>query len=90
MVQKNLMKALTTKEIVSLAAIAVIAPVLALGVMLAARIMVAAGSEGMLLALTLCGAFVGGINGFGRRTARAESNSRRSLEGRRSHVVLTS
>jgi FtsH-binding integral membrane protein len=84
------MKALTTKEIVSLAVIAIIAPVLALGAMLAARVMVATGSERMLLALTVCGAVVGGLNGFGRRTVRTEPQLRSSHEGRQSRFVLTS
>lgn len=90
MLQKNPMKALTTKEIVSLAVIAIIAPVLALGVMLAARVMVASGSERLLLALILCGAVVSGLNGFGRRTVRAESHARRNPKGPQSSVVLTS
>lgn len=84
---KDLMKALTTKEVVSLAVIAITAPVFALGVVLAARVMVAAGNELMLLALTLCGAVVSGINGFGRRTVRAESQSRRSRGGSQSSVA---
>jgi hypothetical protein len=84
------MKALTRKEFVSLALIAIIAPVLALGIVLAARDMVAAGNEILLLALTLCGAVVSGINGFGRRTVRAESQSRRSRGGPQSSVALTS
>ena len=87
---KDLMKALTTKEVVSLAVIAITAPVLALGIVLAARVMVAAGNELMLLALTLCGAVVSGINGFGRRTVRAESQSRRSRGGPQSSVALRS
>ena len=90
MLQKDLMKALTTKESVSLAVIVIIAPVLALGVVLAARVMVASGNELMLLALTLCGAVVSGINGFGRRTVKAESQSRRSRGGPQSSVALTS
>lgn len=84
------MKSLTRKEFVSLALIAIIAPVLALGIVLAARDMVAAGNEILLLALTLCGAVVSGINGFGRRTVRAESQSRRSRGGPQSSVALTS
>ena len=64
--QKNLMKAITKKEFVSLALIAVTAPVPALGLALAICT-VAAGNEFLLLALTLCGAVVSGINGFGRR-----------------------
>jgi len=82
------MKAITRKEFVSLALIAVTAPVLALGLVLAIRT-VAAGNELLLLALTLCGAVVSGINGFGRRTVRAESQSRRSRGGPQSSVALT-
>ncbi len=84
------MKAITTKEFVSLAVIAITAPVLALGVVLAASVMVAAGNGLLLLALTLCGAVVSGINGFGRRTVRAESQSRSSRGGPQSSVALTS
>ena len=84
------MKALTTKEVVSLAVIAVTASVLALGIVLAARVTVAAGNELMLVALTLCGAVVSGINGFGRRTVMAESQSRRSRGGSQSSVALRS
>ena len=84
------MKALTTKELVSLVVIAITAPVLALGVVLAASIMVAAGNGLLLLTLTLCGAVVSGINGFGRRTVRAESQSRSSRRGPQSSVALTS
>jgi hypothetical protein len=84
------MKALTKKEFISLALIAIIAPVLALGIFLAAREMVAAGNEFLLLALTLCGAVVSGINGFGRRTVRAESQSPSSRRGPQSSVALTS
>jgi hypothetical protein len=84
------MKAITTKESVSLAVIVIVAPVLALGVVLAARMMVASGNELMLLALTLCGAVVSGINGFGRRTVKAESQSRRGRGGPQSSVALTS
>ena len=83
------MKAITRKEFVSLALIAVTAPVLALGLVLAIRTM-AAGDEFLLLALTLCGAVVSGINGFGRRTVKAESQSRKSRGGPQSSVALTS
>jgi hypothetical protein len=83
------MKAITKTEFVSLALIAVTAPVLALGLVLAIRT-VSAGNELLLLALTLCGAVVSGINGFGRRTVRAESQSRRSRGGPHSSVALTS
>ena len=83
------MKAITRKEFVSLALIAVTAPVLALGLVLAIRT-VAAGNEFLLLALTLCGAVVSGINGFGRRTVKPESQSRKSRGGPQSDVALTS
>jgi hypothetical protein len=84
------MKAVTTKEFVSLAVIAITAPVLAFGVVLAASVMVAADNGFLLLALILCGAVVSGINGFGRRTVGAESQSRGSRGGSQSTVALTS
>ena len=87
--RKDLMKPLTKKELVSLALIAITAPVLALGLVVAIRT-VAAGNEFLLLALTLCGAVVSGINGFGRRTVMAESQSRRGRGGPQSSVALTS
>jgi hypothetical protein len=83
------MKAITTKEFISLVVIAIAAPVLALGVFLAARAIVAAGNELLLTALTLCGAVVSGMNGFGRRTA-GTIQSHRSRGGPQSSVALTS
>ena len=83
------MKAITRKEFVSLALIAITAPVLALGLVLAIRT-VAAGNEFLLLALTLCGAVVSGINGFGRRTVMAASQSHKRRVGPQSSVALTS
>ncbi|HUE82620.1 MAG TPA: hypothetical protein VMM84_10965, partial [Pyrinomonadaceae bacterium] len=65
----DLMKALTTKELISLAGILVAAPVLALGLLVSARAAGVADNDFLLLALALCGAVVSGINGFGRRTA---------------------
>jgi hypothetical protein len=87
--RKDLMKTVTKKEFVSLALIAIIAPVLALGLVLAIRTL-ASGNEFLLLALTLCGAVVSGINGFGRRTVTAQSQSRSSRGGPHSSVALTS
>jgi len=84
------MKAFTPKEFISLAVIVVTAPVLALAVVLGASATLAAGNELLLLALTLCGAVVSGINGFGRRTTRGESQSRKSRRGPQSKVALTS
>lgn len=83
------MKAITTKEFVSLVIIAITAPVLALALFEGARAM-AAGNESLLLALTLGGAVVSGVNGFGRRTVNAEGHSRRSCKATRSKVALTS
>jgi len=83
------MKAITTKEFVSLVTIAITAPVLALALFEGARAM-AAGNESLLLALTLGGAVVSGFNGFGRRTVNAEAHSRRSRTAARSKVALTS
>jgi hypothetical protein len=88
--EENLMKAFTTKEFISLAVIVVTAAVLALGVVLAAGATFAAGNDLLLMALTLCGAVVSGINGFGRRTARAKSPARSSRGGPQSSVALTS
>ena len=83
------MKAITTKEFVSLAVIAITAPVLALGLVLASTA-VGGGNELLLLSLTLCGAVVSGINGFGRRTVIAKSQSHRSRRRPQSNVALTS
>jgi hypothetical protein len=84
------MKAVTTKEFVSLAVIAITAPLLALAVVSSVHATVAAGNEFLLLALTICGAVVSGINGFGRRTVRSESQSHRGRRGPQSNVALRS
>jgi hypothetical protein len=81
------MKPFTTKEFVSLV---MTAAVLAFGLVFAMRVSVAAGNELFLSALTLCGAVVSGINGFGRRTVRVESESRRGRGGPQSSVALRS
>jgi hypothetical protein len=83
------MKAITPREFVSLALIATVAPLLALGVVIAIRATMAAGHETLLLTLTLCGTVVSGLNGFGRRTAGAVSRSRESRRGPQARVALT-
>jgi hypothetical protein len=83
------MKSITTKEFISLVAIAIAAPVLTLTVF-NVSVMLARGNGLLLLALTLCGAVVSGINGFGRRTVNAASASRSSREGPHSTVPLPS
>jgi hypothetical protein len=84
------MKAITTKELLSLVIIAITAPLLALALVGCARAMYAAGDELLLLALTLCGAVVSGINGFGRRTVGGETQSGSSRRGPHSSVALHS
>ena len=83
------MKTFTAKEFASLAIIVLMAAVFALAVVFGAGAMAASGNGLLLLTLTLCGAVLSGINGFGRRTAKAtdEDGSRR---GPHSGVALTS
>jgi hypothetical protein len=83
------MKSIPTKEFISLIAIAIAAPVLTLTV-LNVGIVLARGNGLLLLALTLCGAVVSGIYGFGRRTVKGRFPSRSSREGPRSTVALPS
>lgn len=84
------MKALTIKELISLAGILVAAPLFALGLLVSSRAAGVADHDFLLLALALCGAIVSGINGFGRRTARTRSHSERSRKGTQSTVALNS
>jgi hypothetical protein len=84
------MKAITTKEFASLVIIAITAPLFALALVGGIRAMYASGNEFLLLALTLCGAVVSGINGFGRRTALTTTQSRRSRRGPQASVALHS
>ncbi len=83
------MKSITAKEFISLVAIAIAAPVLMLAV-LNVGILVARGNGLLLLALTLGGAVLSGINGFGRRTVNGHCASRSSREGPHSTVALPS
>ncbi len=88
------MKALTTKELVSLAVIAITAPVLALGVVLAAGVMVSAGNGPLLLALTLCGAVVSGDEWFwpphGQGRIPIAQQPRRATVKRGPHIMSAS
>ena len=83
------MKKFTAKEFVSLAVVVLVASGFALAVVLSAGTAVAA-NDYLLLALTLCGAVLSGINGFGRRTVKADTRPDRSRSGPRSGVALTS
>jgi hypothetical protein len=67
------MKNLTTKELVSLAGIVIVTPLLALGILVSARAVAMVGSDVSLLALALCGAVISGVTGFGRRTIKSEA-----------------
>jgi hypothetical protein len=84
------MKKFTAKDFASLAVIVVVGVVFALAVVIGAGAIVAAGNELLLLALTLCGAVLSGINGFGRRTVKADFQGDRSRRGPQSGVALTS
>ena len=84
------MKTFTAKEFASLAVVVVVAVVFALGVVIGAGAMMASENRFLLLTLTLCGAVLSGLNGFGRRTVRAVNHDDRSRRGPQSGVALTS
>jgi len=70
------MKNLTTKEILSLAGIAIVTPLFALAILVSAHAMVVAGSDVSLLLMAVCGAVISGVTGFGRRTAVSSTTQR--------------
>ena len=74
------MKKMTTKEVVSLVGIAIAAPLFALVLMIGARATGLLENDFLLLALALCGAVVSGVNGFGRRTIKDQSQAHRGHE----------
>jgi hypothetical protein len=65
-------KNITTKEILSLAGIAIVTPLFALAILVSSHSMVA-GSDVSLLLMALCGAVISGLTGFGRRTAKVDT-----------------
>jgi len=67
---KEFMKSITTKEVVSLAGIALAVPLFALAVLISGRAAGVAGNGPLLLALALGGAIISGLNGFGHRRAQ--------------------
>ncbi|MGI8735208.1 MAG: hypothetical protein ACR2LM_18125 [Pyrinomonadaceae bacterium] len=83
------MKELKVKEFISLAGIAVTAPILALAILVSARRAAVADYDLLLVALSLCGAVMSGINGFGRRTIKT-SHADKSRKGSQSSVALPS
>ncbi|MDQ3473902.1 MAG: hypothetical protein M3447_09215 [Acidobacteriota bacterium] len=82
------MKELKAKELISLAGIAVTAPILALAILVSARRAAVADYDMLLVILSLCGAVVSGLNGFGRRTTRTPADQ--SRKGPQSRVALPS
>lgn len=82
------MKELKAKELISLAGIAVTAPILALAILVSARRAAVADYDLLLVILSLCGAVVSGVNGFGRRTIKAPAEQ--SRKGPQSRVALPS
>ncbi len=87
---KKLMKKITTREVVSLAGIAIAAPLFALVLLVGARAAGLMENDFLLLALALCGAVVSGVNGFGRRTIRAQSHPRSGHKGQQPRVAIPS
>lgn len=83
------MKELKTKELVSLAGIAITAPILALAILISARRAGVAEYDLLLAALSLCGAVMSGLNGFGRRTIKTY-RSEQGRKGPHSSVALPS
>ena len=83
------MKEITTKEVISLVGIAVTAPILALAILVSARRAAVADYDLLLVVLSLCGAVMSGLNGFGRRTTKT-SPSNKSSKGPQSSVALPS
>jgi hypothetical protein len=87
-IPRHHMKGLKAKEVISLAGIAVTAPILALAILVSARRAAVADYDLLLVLLSLCGAVVSGLNGFGRRTSRTPANQGRKEP--RSRVALPS
>ena len=82
------MKELKGKELISLAGIAVTSPILALAILISACRAAVADYDLLLVMLSLCGAVVSGVNGFGRRTIRTPAKQGR--KGSQSTVALPS
>src|SRR5437016_12379674 len=76
----------TRNEVLSKVTIAVAAVVFAL----AMSSLAAVESDPLLSALTLCGAVLSGLNGFGRRTARVHVGADPDSRGRRQMIAFPS
>jgi hypothetical protein len=80
------MKTVTTKEIVSLGAIAIVTPMFALSLLVSAHTVAIAANDVSLLGIALCGAVISGITGFGRRTVKANSRTCRPVRNKQSVI----
>src|SRR5690348_2106269 len=65
------MKTNTTKNLASVVALAILSPFLALSILVSIKTTGIRNNDMLLLMLTLLSAVLSGINGFGRRTAKA-------------------
>ena len=65
------MKTNTTKNLASVVALVILAPFLALAILVSIKTAGIRNNDVLLLMLTLLSAVLSGINGFGRRTATA-------------------
>ena len=64
------MKTQTTKNLASAGILVLLSPVLLLAIIVSVKNSGVVGNDNLLLLLTLTGAVVTGINGFGRRTPK--------------------
>ena len=65
------MKTNTTKNLASVVTLVILSPFLALAILVSIKTAGIRNNDVLLLMLTLLSAVLSGINGFGRRTARA-------------------
>jgi len=65
------MKTNTTKNLASVAMLVILSPFLLLAMIVSVKTAGIAENNTLLLLLTLTGAVLSGVNGFGRRTAKA-------------------
>ena len=80
------MKAVTTRMLLSLVGVALVAPFFAVALIVGARAVALAGSTGddlLMMALAFGGAIASVVNGLGRRAARAERGQQAATETHR-------
>jgi hypothetical protein len=85
------MKTNTTKNLASAAMIVVLSPILILAALVSVRNEGVIGNDMLLLLLTLTGAVLTSINGFGRRTTQSPPMTQpvKSESGTNSHKNVT-